>query len=89
MTEDEKENEQHGTEEELLKFMLEVVEDEETWNKEELEENVEKKSLDGLVLKELPEQLKYVFLGNERSQPMIIATDLTMEEEKEVVETLK
>ena len=30
MTENEKENEQQGTEEELLKFMLKVVEDEET-----------------------------------------------------------
>ena len=30
MTENEEENEQHGIEEELLKFMLEVVEDEET-----------------------------------------------------------
>ena len=45
---------------------------------------MEKKSSDGLVLKELPEHLKYVFLENERSQPMIIATDLTLEEEKEV-----
>ena len=50
---------------------------------------MEKKNLDGLVLKELPEYLKYVFLGNERSQPVIIAVDLTLEEEKEVVETLK
>ena len=41
------------------------------------------------MLKELPEHLKYVFLGKERSQPMIIAADLTLEKEKEVVETLK
>ena len=33
MTEDEEENEQHGTKKELLKFMLEVAEDEETQNK--------------------------------------------------------
>ena len=69
--------------------MLEVVEDEETQNKEELEANVDKKSLDGQVLKKLPKHLKYVFLGKERSQPVIIAADLTLEEEKEVVETLK
>ena len=69
--------------------MLEVAEDEETQNKEEVQENVENKSLDGLVLKELPEHLKYVFLGKERSQPVIIATDLTQEEEKEAVEKLK
>ena len=67
MTEDEEENEQHGTEEGLLKFLLEVDENEETQNKEDLEANVEKKSSDGLVLKELPEHLKYVFLGKERS----------------------
>ena len=66
MNENEEENEQQGIEEELLKFMLEVVEDEETQNKEELEVNVEKRSSNGLVLKELLEHLKYVFLGNER-----------------------
>ena len=33
MTEDEEENEIQGTEEELLKFMLELAEDEETHNK--------------------------------------------------------
>ena len=81
-------NEQHGTEEELLKFRLVVAEDEETQNKEKLETNMEKKS-PGLVLKELPEHLKYVFLGKEKSQPVIITVDLTLEEEKEVVETLK
>ena len=43
--------------------MLEVAEDVETQNKEELEANVENKSSDGLVLKELLEHLKYVFLG--------------------------
>ena len=61
--------------------MIEVAKDEETRKKEELETNVEKNS-DGLVLKELPEHLKYVFLGNERSQPVIIATDLIIEEDK-------
>ena len=88
-TKDEEENEQHGTEEELLKFMLEVAENEKTLNKKTLEAIVEKKSSYGLVLKELPEHLKYVLLGNERSQPVIITTDLTLEKEKEVVETLK
>ena len=41
------------------------------------------------MLKELPKHLKYVFLGKKKSQPMIIVVDLTLEEEKEVVETLK
>ena len=40
MIEDEEENKQHGTEEELLNFMLEVAEDEETQNNEELEAHV-------------------------------------------------
>ena len=69
--------------------MLEVVEDEETHNKEELESNVEKKSSNVLVLRELHEHLKYAFLGKERSQLVIIAVDLTLEEEKKVVVTLK
>ena len=88
MIEDEEENEQHGTEEEFLKFMLEVAKDEETQNKEELKAIAENKSSDGLVLKELPEHLKYVFLGKKRSQLVIIASDLTLEEEIEV-KTLK
>ena len=37
MIEDEEENEQHGTKEELLNFMLGVAEVKETQNKEELE----------------------------------------------------
>ena len=82
MIENEKENKQQGTEEELLKFMLEVADDEETQNKEKLEANVEKKSSDGLMLKELLKHLKYAFLGEERSQPVIIAGDLTLKEEK-------
>ena len=89
MTKNEEKHEQQGTKEEFLKFMLEMAEDKESQNKKELKENVENKSSYGLVLKKLPEHLKYVFLGKERSQPMIINADLTMEEEKEVVETLK
>ena len=69
--------------------MQEVAENEETRNKEELEANVEKKSSDGLVLKDLLEHLKYAFLGKEISQPVITSVDLTLEEEKKVVETLK
>ena len=41
---------------------------------------MENKSSDGLVLKELPEHLKYVFLRKKRSQPVIITVDLTLEE---------
>ena len=47
------------------------------------------KSSDGLILKELPKHLKYEFSGEEKSKPVIIAADLTLEKEKEVVETLR
>ena len=42
---------------------------------------VEEKSSEGLVLKELPKHLKYAFLGEERSKHVILATDLTTEKE--------
>ena len=43
----------------------------------------------GKILKEFPKHLKYAFLGEEKSQPIIIATDLTSKKEEKVVETLK
>ena len=43
----------------------------------------------GQILKEFPKHLKYAFLGEEKSQPIIIATDLTSKKEEKVVETLK
>ena len=58
MTENKKENKKQRTEEELLKFMLEVVKNEETQNKKKMDANVEKKSSVGLVLQELPKHLK-------------------------------
>ena len=42
---------------------------------------VEEKISEGLVLKEFPKHLKYVFLGEERSKPVIIAANLTVEKE--------
>ena len=48
----------------------------------------EDKSYEGLVLKEFPKHLKYVFLGKERFKPVIIATNLTVEKEQKVVEIL-
>ena len=35
------------------------------------------KSYEALILKELPNHLKYAFLGAERSKPVIIVVDLT------------
>ena len=49
----------------------------------------ENKSSEGLILKELPKHLKYAFLGEEKSQPVIIASDLTPENEEKVVKTFK
>ena len=42
-----------------------------------VKEQDEEKSFEGLILKELPKHLKYVFLEEERSKPVIIATDLS------------
>ena len=39
------------------------------------------KSSEGLILKEFPKHLKYVFLGEEKSKPVIIAVDLIAEKE--------
>ena len=47
------------------------------------------KIFEGLILKEFPKNLKYVFLGVERSKPMIIVADLSTEKEQKVVEILK
>ena len=49
----------------------------------------EKKSSERLILKELPKHLKYVFLGEEKSKPVIIAADLTKEKEQKVIEILR
>ena len=37
----------------------------------------------------MPKNLKYAFLGKEKSQPIIIATNPTLEKENKVIETLK
>ena len=50
---------------------------------------MEEKSSEGLVLKELPKHLKYAFLGEERSKPVIVAADLTVEKEQKVVNFLE
>ena len=46
---------------------------------------MEEKSFEGHVLKELPNHLKYAFLGEERFKPVIIAADSTAEKEYKVV----
>ena len=72
------------------KIMAEIVLSLNTENLSNEEKvQVEEKSSEGLVLKELPKHLKYVFLEEERSKPVIIAADLTTEKEQKVVKILR
>ena len=48
-----------------------------------------KKSLEGLILKELPGHLKYAFLQPEKGKPVIIAVGLTELEEHKLLEILR
>ena len=59
---------------------LKEINVEKSSNSEEDGQEVEK-SYEGLILKELPKHLKYAFLGAERALPVIIAVDLTKENE--------
>ena len=56
---------------ELIKTILALQENEEEYVLEE-----ERKTHDGLVLKELPKGLKYAFLGCNDTKPVIISSDL-------------
>ena len=49
----------------------------------------ENKSSEGLILKELPEHLKYAFLQPEKGKPVIISAGLTKMEEQNLLETLR
>ena len=49
----------------------------------------ENKSSEGLILKELPEHLKYAFLQPEKGKPIIISVGLTRLEEQKLLETLR
>ena len=49
----------------------------------------EKKSSEGLILIELPENLKYAFLQSEKGKPVIISARLTKLEEQKLLETLR
>ena len=49
----------------------------------------EKKSSEGLLLKELPEHLKYAFLQPEKGKQVIISTGLTRMKEQKMLETLR
>ena len=49
----------------------------------------ENKSLEGLILKELPEHLKYAFLQPKKGKSVIVSAGLTKLEEQKLLETLK
>ena len=49
----------------------------------------EKKTLDGIVLKELPKHLQNAFLGKNGTKPVIVSSTLNDEMEKELLEVLK
>ena len=57
-----------------------------SYEEEVAEEN---KSSEGLILKELPAQLKYAFLQPEKGKPVIISAGLTRMEEQRLLETLR
>ena len=48
----------------------------------------ENKSSEGLILKELPERLKYAFLQSEKGKPIFISGRLTRLEEQKLLETV-
>ena len=57
-----------------------------SYEEEVAEEN---KSSEGLLLKELPEHLKYAFLQPEKGKPLIILAGLTKLKEQKLLETLR
>ena len=64
------------------KIMAETILSLNTENLSSEEEfQVEEKSSEGLIPKELPKHLKYVFIEKERSKPVIIVENLTVEKE--------
>ena len=62
------------------------VERSSSYEEEVAEEN---KSSKGLILKELPEHLKYTFLQPEKGKLVIISAGLTKLEEQRLLETLR
>ena len=75
---------------ESKKAILSVKEDNtkksNSYKKKDAEVN---KSLEGLILKELPGHLKYAFLQPEKGKPVIIATRLTELEEQKLLEIFR
>ena len=65
---------------ELTETMLSLSEgSEETLRRSDIKMKEVEKSSEWLFLKQLPKHLKYSFLGEDESKPVIIAVDLTLE----------
>ena len=74
----------------LKKAVLSVEENNIEKSSSYIEEDVEvNKILEGLILKELPEHLRYAFLQPEKGKPVIIAVGLTELEEQKLLEILR
>ena len=72
--------------EEILSVEENNTEKSNSYEEEVVEVN---KSLEGLILKELPEQLKYAFLQPEKGNPVIILVGLIELEEQKLLEILR
>ena len=74
----------------LRKVVLSVeennIEKSSSYKKEDAEVNT---SSEGLILKELPEHLRYAFLQPEKGKPVIIAAELAELEEQKLLEILR
>ena len=75
--------------EELIETVLSLNEGSANDLSSEMKVQEAEKSSEGLILKELPMHLKYTFLEEEKSKPIIITVDLTLEKEKKVMEILR
>ena len=74
-----------------LKEEIHSVEEKNTEKSSSYEEEAAEvnKSSEGLILKELPEHLKYAFLQPKKGKPIIISVQLTEHEEQKLLEILK
>ena len=75
--------------EELIETVLSLNEGSVDDLRSEMKVQEAEKSSEGLILKELPKHLKYTFLEEEKSKPIIITVDLTLEKEKKVMKFLR
>ncbi|XP_061375352.1 uncharacterized protein LOC133317502 [Gastrolobium bilobum] len=69
--------------------ILDQVVEEEVFSIQQHEEELQEKGTPKVELKELPETLKYIFLGEKETYPVIINKGLSSEQETKLVEVLK